>query len=102
MTLLMPHHGTVDVVGIRDGTEGARDAYQQALAISERLAQAEPDRADYQRDLAVSWVKVGQSANSREALVRAFAVLSSLNTSGRLNPADLPLLESLEHAIQRG
>ena len=37
----------------------ARDAYLKSLAIAERLAQAEPDRADYQRDLSVSYNKMG-------------------------------------------
>ncbi len=32
----------------------AREANLNALAIAERLAQAEPDRADYQRDVASS------------------------------------------------
>ena len=33
--------------------ELARDAFSQSLAIAQRLALAEPDRADYQRDLSV-------------------------------------------------
>ena len=37
----------------------ARDAFSQALAISQRLALAEPDRTDYQRDLAVSFQRMG-------------------------------------------
>jgi hypothetical protein len=41
--------------------EAAREAYQKSLDIAERLAQAEPDRADYQRDLVVSLWKVGTS-----------------------------------------
>ena len=39
--------------------EQARDAYLQALAIAERLAEAEPDRADYQRDLSVAFNNMG-------------------------------------------
>ena len=34
--------------------EQARDAFANSLAIAERLAQADPDRADYQRDLITS------------------------------------------------
>lgn len=34
--------------------EKAREAYQSALGIAERLPQPEPERADYQRDLAIS------------------------------------------------
>ena len=39
--------------------EQARQSYLQSLAIAERLAQAEPDRADYQRQLAVSYDQAG-------------------------------------------
>src|SRR5207342_2699303 len=37
----------------------ARTAYAAALAICERLAAAEPERADYQRDLSVSYNRMG-------------------------------------------
>ena len=39
--------------------EAARDAYQSSLEIAQRLAAAEPDRADYQRDLSVSYERMG-------------------------------------------
>jgi tetratricopeptide (TPR) repeat protein len=39
--------------------EAARQAYQGSLEIAERLAKAEPDRADYQRDLSVSYERMG-------------------------------------------
>ncbi|MFN6106490.1 MAG: hypothetical protein ACK5EA_18815, partial [Planctomycetaceae bacterium] len=37
----------------------ARDAFQKSLDIAQKLASAEPDRADYQRDLSVSFNKMG-------------------------------------------
>jgi hypothetical protein len=64
------------------------------------LAQAEPDRADYQRDLAVSLVKIGLSTDDVDALSRGLAVRSSLKANGRLDPADLPMLQQLERAAQ--
>jgi tetratricopeptide (TPR) repeat protein len=39
--------------------EGAQKYYEQSLALSERLARAEPNRADYQRDLSVSYERLG-------------------------------------------
>ena len=39
--------------------EQAREAQLKSLEIRERLAQAEPDRADYQVDLAISLARVG-------------------------------------------
>ncbi|MGH3819014.1 MAG: hypothetical protein ACRDRE_14930, partial [Pseudonocardiaceae bacterium] len=42
--------------------EQALKLYQQSLHIADRLAQAEPDRADYQRDLSISYQRLGQCA----------------------------------------
>ena len=56
-----------------------------ALAIRERLAKAEPDRADYQRDLSVSYNKMGdlygalgQGEQAREAYARSLAIAERL------------------------
>ena len=38
--------------------------HQEALKIAERLAQAEPDRADYQRDLSVSYNKMSAAMSA--------------------------------------
>jgi tetratricopeptide (TPR) repeat protein len=55
------------------------------LAIAERLAQAEPDRADYQRDLSVSYERVGdlyralgQGDSAREAYLKSLAIAERL------------------------
>ena len=37
----------------------ARDFFLKALDIAQRLAQAEPQRADYQRDLSISYERLG-------------------------------------------
>ena len=42
--------------------DAARQYYQQALEIAQRLVAAEPDRADYQRDLSVSYERAGRPA----------------------------------------
>ena len=78
--------------------EPTRAAFQQALDIAERLAAAEPDRADYQRDLATSLLRT--SAERTEDLMRAFVILSSLAASGRLDPVDQPVLDELERALR--
>ncbi len=71
----------------RDLGEGqnARDAYLKALAIRERLAAAEPERADYQRDLSVSYSKMGdlyrdlgEGQNARDAYLKALAIAERL------------------------
>ena len=63
----------------------ARKAFQQALNIAQKLADAEPDRADYQRDLAVSYNKMGdlfralgQGDNARKAFQQALNIREKL------------------------
>jgi tetratricopeptide (TPR) repeat protein len=59
--------------------------YGQLLRRYERLAQAEPDRADYQRDLSVSYNKMGdlfralgQGEEARQAFLKALAIRERL------------------------
>ncbi|MEM8814349.1 MAG: tetratricopeptide repeat protein [Pseudomonadota bacterium] len=55
-------------------TERAKQRYEEANDICERLARAEPDRADYQRNLAVSYNKLG-------GLYRAFGQGEAAHTA---------------------
>jgi len=66
-------------------TDQARNAYAKAAATAERLARAEPDRADYQRDLAASYDRMGylyralgQGEAAREAFANALAIAERL------------------------
>ena len=79
-----------------DRARTAREAFAKALAISERLAAAEPDRADYQRDLSVSYNKMGdlfsalgQGEAAREAFAKALAIAERL-AEGRARSRRLP------------
>jgi hypothetical protein len=56
-----PHIGTFYLARSAKG-DAARNAYAQALAIREQLAAAEPDRADYQHDLAISYERAAALA----------------------------------------
>jgi hypothetical protein len=69
--------------------EAARQAYQGSLEIRERLAKAEPDRADYQRDLSVSYIKMGDlyvALGQGEAARQAYQ--GSLEIAERLAKAE--------------
>jgi tetratricopeptide (TPR) repeat protein len=82
--------------------EAARDAFAKALAIRESLAAAEPDRADYQRDLVVSLVRRASTlaGEARTAdLRRAANILESLHYTGRLHPADEPMLPAIREML---
>ena len=77
-------------------TRVANMSYQKALAIAQRLAQGEPDRADYQRDLWISLWRVGGPYN----LGRALHVLESLQQTGRMLPGDEPDLIRLREMVK--
>lgn len=82
-------------------TDSAQRRYTRLLARYERLAQAEPDRADYQRDLSVSLVKVGSGDDPSGVvhLERALTILESLKDTGRLEPVDEPMIPELKRML---
>jgi hypothetical protein len=81
--------------------EAAREAYLKSLQIIERVAQAEPDRADYQVDLAISLARIGsaESPLAREPLERALAILLTLQKAGRLAPEHEPKIADLQQML---
>jgi hypothetical protein len=82
--------------------EEARQAYAKSLAITERLAAAEPDRAHYQRDLVVSLVKLSESetgSNASRALTCALGIVEDLSASGRLAPTDAWMIDDLRQRL---
>lgn len=55
--------------------DAARKAYEQSLAIAERLAKADPSNSEWQRDLSVSYFKLGDilaQQNEREKALAYF------------------------------
>ena len=81
--------------------EPARQMYLKDLDIAERLAKAEPGRADLQIDLASSLVKAGLAADPPSAapLQRALSLLETLERQGRLAPADQPKIAALRELL---
>ncbi|HTZ66175.1 MAG TPA: hypothetical protein VMB83_01660 [Roseiarcus sp.] len=69
---------------------GALNSHQAALAIRERLADADPDNSDWQRDLIVSCVKTSEvfPAEARAMLTRALAIARRLHEEDKLAPED--------------
>lgn len=90
-----------DLCSVKGDSRGASAAYREATAIAERLAQAEPDRADYQRDLVVSLVKVGTWDDPAAGchLQRAWNVLLSMQSGGRLAPVDEAMIPALRKLL---
>ena len=83
-------------------TDRALRRYGELLERHERLAQAEPDRADYQRDLVVSHWRLGliEDAGGESHLRQALAILVSLKQAGRLNPVDEPYIDQLRKLLR--
>jgi hypothetical protein len=78
--------------------DAAPQFYDKALAIAERLARQEPDRADLQVDLAASLERVGayDPAHTR----RALAILRTLDGQGQLLPDQRAWIGTLERALE--
>jgi hypothetical protein len=71
---------------------GALAAFEQGLAIRERLAEADPSNAQWQTDVVVSlWKLAGdglaEPAAARDYLRRVLAILEGLAAAGRLHGA---------------
>jgi tetratricopeptide (TPR) repeat protein len=68
---------------------GALAAYRESLAVSQRLASADPSNAGWQRDLSVSHDRLGDVLSAQGDLAGALAAYrESLAVSQRLASAD--------------
>jgi tetratricopeptide (TPR) repeat protein len=78
-----------DVQQAQGDLAAALASYQAALAISERLAKADPGNAGWQRDLSVSHNKIGDVQQAQGDLAAALASYQAvLAISERLAKAD--------------
>jgi hypothetical protein len=81
----------------------ALKAYEDSLAIREKLVAQDPGNAGWQRDLIVSNVnlaeiagRAGQGAVARSHYQAALEIATQLQTSGRLAPRDAWMVGELE------
>ncbi len=81
----------------------AKRHYTGYKAIAQRLAASDPDNADWQRDLWVSYWKLadlseknGQAAEARETWRKAYRVIAGMKERGlHLSPQDEGFLQRL-------
>ncbi len=96
-------HG--DVLRAQGDLAGALSAYQQALELSTRLAQADPSNASWQRDVSVSHNKVGDVLSDQGDLAGALsAYQQALALSTRLaqaGPSNASWQRDLSVALNR-
>jgi tetratricopeptide (TPR) repeat protein len=95
-------YGKVGDVQKAQGNLGdALKSYENDLAIAERLANSDPGNAGWQRNLIVSYKKIADCAPAerRANLTHALEIARALQTSGRLAPADVHMLDELTRWI---
>jgi hypothetical protein len=81
-------------------TSRAMERYRSLQLTLERRVASEPDRADYQVDLAISLFKVGSADEGRApAPWRALAILEGLQAEGRLAPEHEPKIQALRAMV---
>ena len=73
----------------------ARQRFEKSLGMAEKLAAANPGSAEAQRDLIVSYAKLGGLTNERQYWQKGLAVAEALENAGRLAPRDRWMLKVL-------
>jgi hypothetical protein len=80
---------------------GALVAYRKQLSIAEALAARDPANAEWQRDLIVSFVKLGEVTGDNAYTDKALHVALGMQQSGILAPRDAWMIEELERRSGR-
>ena len=76
---------------------GAKSRFEAALAVSERLADQNKGSAEAQRDLMVSYAKLGGVFPKQGWWARGLAVGERLAGEGRLAPVDAWMIEDMRN-----
>jgi hypothetical protein len=82
--------GRIADLKLRSGdAEGALKAYEESLAIRQKLVAADPGNAQWQTDLVVSYVRIAQATKNevrrKAALEDALRIVKTLDTKGLLS-----------------
>jgi len=80
----------------------AIQAYQDRLTIAETLARRDSKRADWQRDMIVSYVKMSQVIPEKQKhyLQQALSIVRRLDKENRLYPVDHWMIKNLRDQIE--
>ena len=84
-----------DVLVKAGDLSGATARFEASLKVSERLAETNPGSAEAQRDLIVSYAKLGEVVPHQGWWSRGLAVCERLAAEGRLAPTDAWMLDEL-------
>ena len=84
-----------DVLVLAGDLSGATARFEESLKVREGLAERNPGSAEAQRDLIVSYAKLGESFPHQGWWSKGLAVCERLVAEGRLAPADAWMLDHL-------
>ena len=93
--LMVARSGLGDVLVKAGDLSGAKGRFEESLKVRERLAETNPGSAEAQRDLIVSYAKLGSVLPGQGWWARGLAVCERLVAEGRLAPADQWMLQEL-------
>ena len=82
--------------------KAARERFVQSLETRQRLAKANPSSAAAQRDLIVSYAKLGQLTGERDWWSKALEIAERLNRDGHLPPRDAGIIDYLRNKVSGG
>lgn len=85
-----------DVLVAQGDLPGARARFQEGLEIRRKLAAADPSSASLQRDLIVSYVKLGEVFKDRRYAQQALDVALAMRQRGILAPRDAWMIDELK------
>jgi hypothetical protein len=90
-----------DVLRDQGNLAAALKSYRDGLAIGDRLAKADANNAEWQRDLIVSYMKMSEvePAEARQHLTRALEIARNMQSRGTLAPADAWILDALARSL---
>lgn len=94
--LSVSHNRIGDVLVAQGDGPGALAAYRKGLAIREALAARDPANAEWQRDLIVSNVKLGEATGDKSYAHRALEIAEDMRRRNVLAPRDAWLIDELK------
>lgn len=79
----------------------ALTVYREALAIGTAIAERDPANTEWQRDLIVSNVKIGEACGEKSYFERALSIAETLQSRDALRPSDAWVLADLKRRIEQ-
>ncbi|MEO8630904.1 MAG: hypothetical protein ABI612_22825, partial [Betaproteobacteria bacterium] len=94
--LSVSHNKIGDVQVTQRNLPAALESYRASMRIRERLAQADPGNAGWQRDLIISFVKLSEVTGEKSYASRALQVALDMQQRAILAPRDEWMIEDLK------